>query len=163
MMIGDFAVLDDIDRRIIQAIQADCRRSYAAIGAAVGLSISGVNERLKRLQRRGVVRGCVAVVEPRAVGLDVCAFVRVLLERPEHEPGFLEGIAALPAVQEAHHVTGDYSYLLKVRVRDTAALEGVLSGRIKALPGVVRTETQIALSTPKETTALDLGDGSEET
>jgi DNA-binding Lrp family transcriptional regulator len=59
-----------------------------------------------------------------------------------------------PEVQECHHVTGDYSYLLKVRVRDTAHLESLLDGTIKSLPGVVRTETVVVLSTPKETTEV---------
>lgn len=155
---GKIAVLDEIDRKIILLLQEDCRRPLAALGAAVGLSISATNERVKRLQARGIVRGCVAVVAPRAVGIDVCAFVWVLLDRPEAEAGFLAGVAALPAVQEAHHVTGPYSYLLKLRARDTAALERLLAA-VKALPGVTRTETQLALSSPKETTALDLGEG----
>jgi Lrp/AsnC family transcriptional regulator, leucine-responsive regulatory protein len=126
------------------------------LGAQVGLSVSGVNERLKRLRGRGLIRGCVAIVEPRAVGIDVCAFVHVLIERPEHNDGFLVAMRDTPAVLECHHVTGDFSYLLKVRVPDTAALETLLSDVIKRLPGVVRTQTVIALSSAKETTGLDL-------
>jgi Lrp/AsnC family leucine-responsive transcriptional regulator len=130
--------------------------SYAALGDRVGLSISAVNERLKKLHARGVIGGCVALLAPRAVGLDVCAFVQVLIERPEHDEAFLAAIEEMPAVLECHHVTGDFSYLLKVRVPDTASLESFLSRQIKALGGVVRTQTVIALSSPKESTALDL-------
>jgi Lrp/AsnC family leucine-responsive transcriptional regulator len=148
-------VIDATDRVILALLQDDCRMPYATIGERVGLSTSAVNERLNKLRRQGVLRRCVGVVDPRRAGIDVCAFVQVLLDRPDRDAAFIAGVQALPAVQEAHHVTGAYSYLLKARVRDTAQLEALLA-HIKALPGVSRTETQIALSSPKETTALDL-------
>ncbi|HEY7033404.1 MAG TPA: Lrp/AsnC family transcriptional regulator [Thermomicrobiales bacterium] len=148
--------MDETDRELLALLQEDCRMSYGELGGRVGLSISAVNERLKKLHARGVIRGCVAVLEPRAVGLDVCAFVQVLIERPEHDAAFLAAIGAMPAVLECHHVTGDFSYLLKVRVADTAALETFLSRELKGLAGVVRTHTAIALSSAKEATALDL-------
>jgi Lrp/AsnC family leucine-responsive transcriptional regulator len=148
--------MDEVDRALLLLLQEDCRMSYGDLGNRVGLSISAVNERLKKLHARGVIRGCVAVLEPRAVGLDVCAFVQVLIERPEHNEGFLESIGAMPAVLECHYLTGEFSYLLKVRVADTAALESFLSRELKGLAGVVRTHTAIALSSAKETTVLDL-------
>jgi Lrp/AsnC family leucine-responsive transcriptional regulator len=148
--------MDEIDRELLLLLQEDCRMSYGDLGNRVGLSISAVNERLKKLNARGVIRGCVAVLEPRAVGLDVCAFVQVVIERPEHNAGFLAAIAAMSSVLECHHLTGEFSYLLKVRVADTAALETFLSRDLKGLAGVVRTHTAIALSSAKETTALDL-------
>jgi Lrp/AsnC family leucine-responsive transcriptional regulator len=148
--------VDEIDRALLELVQVDGRRPYAELAAEVGLSLSAVNERLRRLRARGVVRGVVALLDPRAVGLAVLAFVQVLLDRPEHEAGFRAGVTAMPEVLECHHVTGEWSYLLKVRTRDTAHLETVLGAGIKALPGVVRTQTVIALSSPKETTAVDV-------
>lgn len=148
--------MDDIDRALLDILQQDGRRSYGELGEAVGLSVSGVNERLKRLRARGVIRATVALVEPHAVGLDVLAFVQVLLDRPEHEAGFRDAIAAIPEVIECHHVTGDWSYQLKLRTRTTGHLERVMMEAIKSIPGVVRTQTLIALSSPKETTVLDL-------
>jgi Lrp/AsnC family transcriptional regulator, leucine-responsive regulatory protein len=154
-------MLDATDRAILTLLQDDCRTPYAAIGERVGLSTSAVNERLNKLRQRGVLRRCAGVVDPRRAGIDVCAFIHVLLDRTDRDAAFIDGVQALAAVQEAHHVTGPYSYLLKARVRDTARLEALLA-RIKALPGVSRTETQIALSSPKETTALDFSaDGGE--
>ena len=148
--------LDEVDRRLLALAQVDGRRPYVELAAEVGLSVSAVNERMRRLRARGVVRGVVALLAPRSVGLDVLAFVQVLLDRPEHEAAFRAGVVATPEVLECHHVTGEWSYLLKVRTRDTGHLEEVLARGIKALPGVVRTQTLIALSSPKETTALDL-------
>ncbi|UKJ72497.1 Lrp/AsnC family transcriptional regulator [Azospirillum brasilense] len=148
--------MDDIDRKIIAHIQQDGRASYADIGTAAGLSVSAVNERLKKLQANGVIQGWGARLSPKAAGLDVLAFVEVLLDRPAHDAPFRDAMRATPAVQECHHVTGDWSYLLKVRVADTEALERFLSDRLKALPGVVRSHTVIALSSVKETPILPI-------
>ncbi|MCC7275535.1 MAG: Lrp/AsnC family transcriptional regulator [Alphaproteobacteria bacterium] len=146
--------MDAIDRILLDAVQADGRRPLAALGAAVGLSASAVNERLRRLQADGVLAGVHGRVEPRRAGFDVCAFVEVLLAAPGDDAAFIAGCRAEPQVQECHHVTGDWSYLLKVRAHDTGDLERLVAGRIKTLPGVVRTRTTIALSSAKETAFL---------
>lgn len=146
--------MDDIDRNLIEALQEDGRLAQARLAERVGLSVSAVNERIRRLEAQGVIAGIEARIAPRAVGVGLLAFVYVLLERPEHDAGFVAGIRALAEVQECHHVTGAWSYLLKIRACDTADLERVLVGGIKALAGVVRSETVIALSTAKETARI---------
>jgi Lrp/AsnC family leucine-responsive transcriptional regulator len=148
--------LDRIDVKLLELLQEDDRISYGELGQQVGLSISGVNARLKKLQASGAIRRFAAQLDPGIVGLDLCAFIQVVLERPEHDRPFIEAVSEISAILECHHVTGDFSYLLKIRVRNTAALERLISDEIKRLPGVVRTHTAIALSSPKETTALDL-------
>jgi len=148
--------MDSIDRQLLRLIQEDCRLSYGDLGSHVGLSISAVNERLKKLQAAGVVRGWTALLEPKALGLDICAFVQVLIDKPRNCGPFLEKMASQPEVLECHHVTGDFSYLLKVRARNTTHLESILSDAIKAVPGVVRSQTLIVLSSPKETTCLEV-------
>lgn len=150
--------IDSIDRRLLDLLQGDARASYAELGAAVGLSVSAVNERIRKLVARGAIRSFSACVDPHTVGMRLAAFVRVLLERPAHERRFLAAIAALPAVQECHHVTGAWSYLLKVRVPGAAELEALLAA-LKVLPGVARTETHIALSSPKESARIVCADG----
>ena len=151
--------LDEVDIRLLELLQEDDRRSYADLGTEVGLSISGVNARLKKLVTSGIVRRFAAQLDPTEVGLELCAFIQIVIERPEHDRGFLEAVASIPAILECHHDTGDFSYLLKVRVATTAALERLISSQIKSLPGVARSHTAIALSSPKETTALDLRGG----
>lgn len=146
--------MDDIDRKLIAHAQAEGRASYAEMGAAVGLSVSAVNERLKKLQASGAITGWSARASAEALGLELLAFVHVLLERPEHEAAFRAAMRDTPAVQECHHVTGEWSYLLKVRVANTAALERFLAERLKTVPGIGRTQTVIVLSTVKETPAL---------
>ncbi|BBK44346.1 AsnC family transcriptional regulator [Allostella vacuolata] len=146
--------MDSIDRILLDAVQADGRRPLSQLAELAGLSTSAVNERLRRLAGDGVLAGIHGRVEPRRAGFDVCAFVEVLLAAPGDDAAFIAGCRGEPQVQECHHVTGDWSYLLKVRARNTADLEHLIGRRIKSWPGVVRTRSTIALSSPKETAAL---------
>ena len=88
--------------------------------------------------------------------LDLLAFVYVLIDKPENSGAFLDVVAELPEVQECHHIASDWNFLLKVRVRNTAAFEALLSSRLKSVPGVVRTKTVISLTSHKDTAALSL-------
>ena len=146
--------MDEIDRRIIGSIQADGSLTYAEIGAAVGLAASSVNDRLKRLRAEGVVRRMTAEIDPVAVDLKLLAFILVVIEDGTAEADFRAAMKAAPEVLECHHVTGEFSYLLKLRLRDTAQLERFLMERLKAVRGVGRTQTLIALSSSKETHIL---------
>lgn len=150
--------MDEIDRKIIDIVQADGRVTNAALASATALSVSAANDRLRRLQERGVIAGWSARVDPDAVGLEMLAFLFVLIDRTEHNAPFLAAASALPEVLELHHVTGEWSYLLKVRVAGTRALERLVSDRIKTIPGVARSLTFIALSSAKETAALPVAD-----
>ena len=95
---------------------------------------------------------------PEKIGLELLAFMLVGWSNPKVEPAFLKKIRAAKPVLECHHVTGAWNYLLKVRLRNTKELESFLSGTIKAVNGVERTETLIALSTAKETWTLGSGE-----
>jgi Lrp/AsnC family leucine-responsive transcriptional regulator len=147
--------MDDIDRRIVALLQRDARRPYADIGAEVDLAASSVNDRIRKLIAQGVLRGWTVAVDPLALGYDVLAFVHVLLDRPDRAPDFLERVNKLSQIQECHHTTGEWSYLLKVRALSTRDLETFLGTRLQILDGVIRTHTIIALSSPKETTWLE--------
>jgi Lrp/AsnC family transcriptional regulator, leucine-responsive regulatory protein len=146
--------MDGIDRIILERLQADSTQTYAEIGAAAGLSPSAVNDRLKRLKADGVIRRLSAEIDPTALGLSLLGFVLVSVNEPQGERWFRDAMKAAPEVLECHHLTGDFSYLLKLRLRDTAHLEQFLMDRLKPLAGVVRTHTLIALSTVKETHIL---------
>lgn len=148
--------MDPVDLHILRLIQADNRRSAADLGQEVGLSVSAASDRIRRLNSTGVVLANRAVVSPKLAGLGLCAFLFVDLEPRADEHAFAEALRRLPEVQEAHHVTGPHSWLLKVRVRDASALQHLLANHLKPLPGVLRTETVIALDTAKETTELAL-------
>jgi Lrp/AsnC family transcriptional regulator, leucine-responsive regulatory protein len=148
--------MDTLDMKALETLQAAGRESWAALGDALGMTGPAAAERVRRLEERGVIRGYAAVVDPRAVGAGLAAFVAVTLERPRDRTKFLALVDSLPEVQECHHVAGDDDYLLKVRCRDTSDLERVLTHELKGLTGVARTRTTVVLSTVKETLAVPL-------
>ena len=148
-------MLDDIDRALLQVLQRDGQISYAELGARVGLSASAVNDRLKRLKGKGVLRRITAEVSPAALGREFLVFLLIELGNLKHEPDFLDRMRARPEVLECHHIAGDYSYLLKLRLTGTGHLERFLSEHVKSIGGIQRTHSIIALSSAKETREID--------
>jgi Lrp/AsnC family leucine-responsive transcriptional regulator len=147
--------LDAKDRRILHLVQRDGALGQAEIARKVGLSTAAVNERLRKLGASGVIRRWSALVEPAAVGAAVTAFVEVFLEHPRHESTFLKRVLSLDEVLECHHVTGEFSLLLKVRVADMESLQELLLEQLGSHEGVRQTRTAIALSTVKEETYVN--------
>lgn len=148
--------MDAIDRKVICLLQTDNRLSNAEIGVAVGLSVSAANERVRRLNSSGVIRGNRAVIDPERVDLPLCALVFIDLAPHPDEARFRAGIVARPEVQEVHQVAGAHCYLIKVRSAGTRALQRFLSEHVSSQPDVLRTETIIVLETIKETSELGL-------
>jgi len=127
----DIIDLDPIDRRILDAVQRDGRISRAAIGERVGLSAAAVHERIRKLERQGVILGYTALLDPVKAGCDLLAFVLVFIDHPKYEDRFIQAVGRMEEVQECHHVTGTANCLLKVRARDRHALQTVILNRIK--------------------------------
>jgi Lrp/AsnC family leucine-responsive transcriptional regulator len=146
---------DEIDRRILRLLQDDCKTSLAKIGEAVGLSAPSVIERIRKLEQAGVISGYHAVLDARRLGLDVTAFIGVSIGHPRMIPTFEGCIDGFEDVLECHHVTGEHSLLLKVKTRNTATLERLIS-EIRSIEGVERTETIVVLSTHTERVQLAL-------
>lgn len=152
------AAVDAIDLKLIELLQQDARTPQAKLAGQVGLAASSVNERIRKLVEQGLITGYHARLSPEAMGYDLLAFVYVGWSRPETEPVFLARIVDEPTVLEAHHVTGAWNYMLKVRVKNTRMLEAILSKVIKAVEGIERTETIIVLSSVKETSRIPTRD-----
>ena len=142
--------MDPVDAKILNLLQEDCSRSLAEFGRAVGLSPSGVNERLKRLRARGDVRAYVALINPTTLGYRTCAFVHVAVEGKENEQAFLAAALKMPEVQEIHHVSGEFPFLLKIWAPDVPHLEDLLNNKLKVQAGVRRTLTSVVLSSPRD-------------
>src|SRR5438105_8942589 len=134
------ADFDDTDLALIELLQKDARTPQAQLAAQVGLAASSVNERIRKLGERGLIAGYHAQISAEAMGYDLLAFIYIAWSRPETEKAFLKKIVT-QVIMEAHHVTGIWNYMLKVRVKNTRMLEGLLAKVIKAVPGVERTET----------------------
>ena len=146
--------LDEIDRKLLALLQENDRLALADLSQSIGVAASTINDRIRRLVSHGVISGFHARLSSEALGLDLLAFMLVGWSNPKVEPLFLKKVRASPSVLECHHVTGAWNYLLKVRIKNTKELESFLSGTIKAVRGVERTETLITLSTAKETWTL---------
>jgi Lrp/AsnC family leucine-responsive transcriptional regulator len=149
-------MLDAVDRQILLRLQADARTSRSDLGREVGISPAAVHERIKKLERTGVIRGYRALLDPLETGNELTAFVLVAIGTPRLEEEFIEEVSQLVDVLECHHVTGEYSLLLKIRTGSIPMLEKLLLGRIGHSRAVVRTNTLIALSTIKEETAMEV-------
>ena len=146
--------LDAIDRRLLEILQKDGRTSNADLARAVRMAPSAVFERVRRLERDGVIRGYGAQLDPRAIDRSLLAFVLV---RSDEHPGEIstgESLAAESEVLEVHHVAGQDSYLVKVRVKDPEALGRLLRERFGAISTVRSTQSTIALETLKEHWAI---------
>lgn len=146
--------LDEIDRKLLALLQTDDRTPVAELGKQLGAAPSTLNDRIRRLVKIGAITGFHAHTSPEKLGLDLLAFVFVGWSDPQTEPEFLRRVAEEPSVLECHHVTGAWNYLLKVRLARTRDLENFLTTVLKQVPGLLRTETLIALSSAKETTQL---------
>ncbi|MFJ9823752.1 Lrp/AsnC family transcriptional regulator [Streptomyces sp. NPDC101160] len=134
---------DATDWRILAALQEQGRASFAELARAVSMSPSAVTERVRRLEEAGVIAGYTAVVDQERLGLPILAFVRLRYPNGNYKP-FHDLIATTPEVLEAHHVTGDDCFVLKVAARSMRHLEEI-SGKVGALGSVT---TSVVYSSP---------------
>ncbi|MFG1707331.1 Lrp/AsnC family transcriptional regulator [Nonomuraea sp. M3C6] len=140
--------MEEIDRRIVTLLAHDGRMSFTDLARETGLSVSAVHQRVRRLEKRGVVRGYAAIIDHDAVGLPLTAFVSIKPIDPAAPDDAPERLAHLAAIEACHSVAGDESYILKVRVASPVALEDLLQ-QIRASANV-STRTTVVLSTPYE-------------
>lgn len=143
-------MLDEIDLRILQLLQADARIANAAIARDVGLAPSAVFQRIRKLENAGVVQGYHARLDPAVLDQGLLAFITVQTGEGARAKETAELLATVPEVLEVHRVVGDDCFFLKARVRDTRALGALLDEKIQTLPPVASTRTTIVLSTAKE-------------
>jgi len=138
--------MDDIDRQLLRALQEDARTSYADLARHVGLSAPSVHERVRKLERDGVLRGSHADVDPTAVGLGVSALVGLQQREGVDADDVVESLRRVEAIEDCWFVAGDEAFVVKVRVADLDALDRTLSV-LRKVPGVTRTRTTVVLST----------------
>jgi Lrp/AsnC family leucine-responsive transcriptional regulator len=134
--------LDRKDFELIEALQQNANRRLEDLAKLVGLAPSSVHDRLRRLERAGVIRQWTIKVDAAALGLGVLAYVGVRATKPCSE--LIGALSEIPAIEECHSVAGELSMMLKVRVASTAALLE-LSERLRGIPGIEGTETTIVL------------------
>ena len=149
-------MLDATDLRILEILQQEARTSNAEIAWQIALAPSAVFQRIRKLEETGVISGYHARVDPAALDLGLLAFVSVRTTEGARAAESAALLAGIPEVVELHRVVGDDCFLLKVRVRDTAALGVLLDEKIQPLAPVASTRTTIVLSSSKDGRALPL-------
>ena len=147
-------MIDEIDHQILMLLQEDARLSNAALAEKVGLTSSTVHERVRKLERKGIIKGYAASVNPELLGKPITAFIRLTVDSVrqsyiESKKSVMEVAAAEADVLECHGVAGEDCYMLKVRVASPLELEKLLE-RIRTHAPIVRTTTSIVMSTFKE-------------
>jgi Lrp/AsnC family leucine-responsive transcriptional regulator len=150
--------LDKIDRRILEALQADGRIANVELAERIGLSPTSVGERIKRLQRDGFIEGYGARLDPQRLGLGLLVFVEVLLDKttPDVFDRFATAVRRAPEVLECHMVAGGFDYLVKARMSDMAAYRRFLGETLLGLPGVRETRTYAVMEEVKRDAPLPL-------
>jgi Lrp/AsnC family leucine-responsive transcriptional regulator len=138
--------VDDIDRQLLDGLLRDARTSYADLARQVGLSAPSVQERLRKLEREGVLRGSHADVEPKAVGLGVTALVGLQQREGASADDIVAGLTEVVEVEDCWFVAGEEAFMVKVRVADLDDLDRTLRV-LRQVPGVSRTRTTVVLST----------------
>jgi Lrp/AsnC family leucine-responsive transcriptional regulator len=142
------ADLEPIDRAIARELSADGRCSFTDLAERVGLSVSAVHQRVRRLEHRGVIRGYSARLNVDAVGLPLTAFISITPTDPAAPDDYPQRLESIREIESCYSVAGDYSYVLLVRVASPTALEDLLR-RIREA-AKVSTRTTVVLSTPFE-------------
>jgi Lrp/AsnC family transcriptional regulator, leucine-responsive regulatory protein len=148
-------LVEDIDRAIVVALTTDGRLSYTDLAERVGLSVSAVHQRVRRLEQRGVITGYAARVSPEALGLALTAFVAIRPFDPSQPDDAPDRLSHLPEVEACYSVAGEDSYLLLVRVTSPTDLERLLQ-QIRSAANVT-TRTTVVLSIPYEKRAPVVG------
>ena len=148
--------LDRVDRKILRTLQEDGRISNTELAERVGLSATPCSERVKRLEREGIITGYHARLSPQALGQSLLVFVQVSLERttPEVFERFRAAVQSRAEILECHMVAGGFDYLLKVRVQDMRHYRRLVASGIWSLPGVRETHTYAVMEEVKETWAI---------
>jgi Lrp/AsnC family transcriptional regulator, leucine-responsive regulatory protein len=150
--------LDEIDCRILTALQENARITNVELAELVGISPSPCWRRVRELEQKGVIASYVTLIDPGSIGLPVSVFVQVSLERQVETAleEFEGAVADWPEVMECYLMTGDADYLLRVVVADLAAYHRFLVDHLTRVPGVASIKSSFALKQVKYRTALPL-------
>lgn len=151
-------MLDAIDIKILSVLQEAGRTKRKTLAELVNLSLPSLSERLKKLEEKKIIEGYYAKVNRKPFGLDLMAFITVIMSTSNKYSELSKRVEETPEILECHAVLGEGSHILKVLVKDTDALERLLS-KVQSWDGVIRTVTSFVLSTIKETTKINIQEG----
>lgn len=142
--------IDEIDKKILTLLSQNGRSHYKDIAKKVRLKPPSVIERIKKLESGKIIKGYTALINEKKLGVDITGFIGVNIDHPKNINNFESVINELKEeILECHHVTGEFTLLLKVKTRNTTELEKLIE-KIRSTRGVIKTHTMIVFSTIKE-------------
>ncbi len=143
---NDKVKIDGIDKKILRYLMQDARRPILEISRNIGISGAAIHQRLRKLEKSGLIAGSKFVINPKILGYTTMAYIGIFLDKAMSNPKAVKALEKIPEVLECHYTTGNWSILIKVLCRDNEHLMQVLNKNIQQIEGVSRTETFISLN-----------------
>lgn len=151
-------VLDTLDKQLLKLLQTESKQTNKALSYALGLSVTAVYERIKKLENNGVIQKYVAILNKKAVEKDFVAFchVKLVQHSQDYVVKFEREVRKLDEVLECYHLSGDYDYLLKVIVKDMPAFRDFMVKKLTSIDHIGSTHSMFMINEVKHTTAITL-------
>jgi len=137
--------IDGIDKKILRYLMQDARQPILEIARNIGISGAAIHQRLRKLEKAGLIAGSKFIINPKVLGYTTMAYIGIFLDKAMSNPTAVKALEKIPEVLECHYTTGNWSILIKVLCRDNEHLMYVLNKNIQQIEGVSRTETFISL------------------
>jgi Lrp/AsnC family transcriptional regulator for asnA, asnC and gidA len=137
--------IDGIDKEILRALMEDARTPILEIARKVNISGAAIHQRLRKLEKSGLITGSKFIINPKALGYSTMAFVGIYLDKAMNNPEAVKQLQKIPEVLECHYTTGNWSVFIKIFCKDNEHLMHLLNKEIQSIPGVSRTETFVSL------------------
>jgi len=129
----------------LRALIEDARTPILEIARYIGISGAAIHQRLRKLEKSGLIAGSKFIINPKILGYKTMAFIGVFLDKAMNNPDAVRQLKKIPEVLECHYTTGNWSILIKILCKDNEHLMHLLNKEIQTIPGVSRTETFISL------------------
>lgn len=149
-------MIDDISLQILKILQQKARIPNVEVARQVDMAPSAVLERIRKLEKQGIIDGYEVILNPRMFRRNLVAFIHAHISESSCAAEVGKELTCIPEIQEVHFITGKDCFLIKARVSDTAELEHIITKKISPITYITKTETSIALSTLKETSQIPL-------
>lgn len=140
--------MDAIDIEILKLLQKNGRAPISDIGSQINLSVSAVGERIKKLERAGVISQYTAILDGKQFNKELTALMFISLESPKYIENFLKFVELEVDILECHYIAGNFDYMIKIVTNNPSSLEKILN-KVKGVPGIMKTYTNVVLATVK--------------
>lgn len=137
--------IDYLDKKILSLITKNARIPYLEVARECNVSGAAIHQRIQKLTKMGVVTGSEFLLDPKQMGYTTCAFMGIFLEKASLYESVVKQLMDIPEIVECHYTTGNYSIFVKVQTKTNEHLKDILSGKLQAIDGILRTETFISL------------------